>query len=93
MAPDPDDRQDRNRYSRDWRNRVRELHDSRIVGLKVGQTVCLKEGCKPARLKLVSVKPLKGVVENGMVFKIPRKMIASIVEQATKKEAGSVQLI
>jgi hypothetical protein len=78
MVPDP------GRHATAWRARVRTkaLQDQALRSARVGDVIVLHEGCKPSRLTVTSVKPLRGTGPYGIVYRIPRRHIAS-VENAT----------
>lgn len=78
MVPEPP-----NDYGREWRERVRAAHVAtaakrqRIAGLAVGQTVDLAPGCKPPRVRIASVKPLRGYGDDGRLYRINPRHIAA----------------
>ena len=74
-----------NQWATDWRAAVRQHHATQkaktehLKGLRVGDQVHLREGCKPnGPFRILSTKPLKGSF-NGIVYKLPRKHIATVV--------------
>lgn len=78
MVPEPP-----NDYGREWRERVRAAHVQTsakrqyIAALAVGQTVDLVPGCKPARVTVSSIKPLRGYGDDGRLYRINPRHIAA----------------
>jgi hypothetical protein len=68
----------------EWRDKVLAYHAKRGVKLAPGDRVRLNEGCKPNELRIISVKPLVGVTDQGARFRIPRKMIAGKVSETVE---------
>lgn len=74
MVPCPDG------YAREWRKAVREKAAGKqavtdvIRAMKKGDTLYLKQGCKPETIILSSKRPLRGHA-GGMGYKIPRRMV------------------
>jgi hypothetical protein len=63
-------------------HRARKSAERAALGkLKIGCTVRLKPGCTPTELTVVGLKPLTGVVSGAWgTYKIPRKLIAEIID-------------
>lgn len=62
-----------------WRQTVRELAAADAAKRpEVGQTWALTEGCRPGQVEITSLKPLRGVA-NGITYRLPRRMLASLV--------------
>lgn len=65
-----------------WRQTVRDRAAADAAKRpEVGQTWQLTDGCRPGQVKISSLKPLQGVA-NGITFRIPRRMLATVVEGA-----------
>lgn len=72
MVPDPGG------YATEWRARVRGEAARRAdlkANLKVGATLVLRSGCKPASLTCTSVTPLRGEGPYGVIYRIPARHI------------------
>jgi len=65
-----------------WREEVRAHHEKArrrralIRGLKIGDTIRLREGCSPQALTVTSLKPLLGS-SDGMLYRVMPRHIAS----------------
>lgn len=75
-------------WAREWRARVREYHAARakqaemVKGAKVGDVIELKEGCRPEKLEVSSLKPLRGWW--GMTeYKVKKTQVARVIPKAT----------
>ena len=75
-------------YAHAWRERVRSRHAEKqritrlISAAKIGDPVTLTVGCEPRTVALKSKKPLLGQADDGSVWRIPRRLIASIGVEA-----------
>jgi hypothetical protein len=64
-----------------WRDGVAKFHAEKSVkrlkmkAIKIGETVKLKEGCKPPEIRVTSLKPLRGVHE-GVLYRITERFLA-----------------
>jgi hypothetical protein len=67
-------------YSREWRERVRQYHEKRHAGVKinVGEVWGLRGTRVPMRVRIDSVKPLRGIcLEDGRRYKLTRSLLDS----------------
>jgi hypothetical protein len=72
-----------NENARNWREKVREYAAKRSTKKpKVGEKWSLVH-CKFESAKIVSLKPLTGRAPNGGVYKIPRRMLGTKIEETT----------
>lgn len=53
-----------------WRAKVRHYHQK----FSIGEWLELKN-CKPSRLQVVGIRPLRGVDETGKIWRIPRSAL------------------
>lgn len=65
----------------EWRAGVREYHAKKSRKLEVGKTYAL-EGCKIKTVRLTSIKPLRGVGDNRVLYRIKKSLIGNLVEEA-----------
>lgn len=65
----------------EWREKVKAYHAKTKLALKVGDKVKLIEGCSIPMVTVVSIKPLRAVA-NGKEYKLPRRYIDCIVNEA-----------
>lgn len=78
MVPCPDP--EKYPHAKAWRERVREKAAGKqavtdvIRAMKAGDTLYLKQGCKPESITLSSKRPLRGHA-GGMGYKIPRRLV------------------
>jgi hypothetical protein len=69
-------------WARNWRGRAyhaeRAAQRQAAAGLKVGDTVKLKEGCTPPEIVVVQVKPLRGEYD-GRVYRVkPTHLVVQV---------------
>lgn len=72
MAPEPD-----GEYGRNWRERVRAFQAKRGMKLSIGLRVKLRSSSVPV-VTIVSLKPLRGQTDTGMVYRVPRKLLDGV---------------
>ena len=69
-----------NDYAREWRVRVRErAARSASKKPKAGELWKLRDGCRPAQVRITSVRPLRGEA-SGTSYRLPRKYLDCRVE-------------
>lgn len=75
-------------YAQEWRAKVRTQRAeqaakrAQVRALAVGQTIDLVPGCKPPRVRIASVKPLRGYDDSGRLYRISPRHIATATEGA-----------
>jgi hypothetical protein len=76
MVPQPE-----GAYVQGWRDKVRQFHaakserKNRLAALKLGDTLKLREGCKPPEIMVTSLKPLRGT-HGGTLYRVTAKHVA-----------------
>lgn len=69
MVPEP-------AHNYGWRAKVRAYWAAAGRKLTVGETVKLRDGCRPAEITIETLKPLRGRGPDGRMYKIPRRLLA-----------------
>jgi hypothetical protein len=72
-----------NEYAKVWRERVRAYHARLSKEVKVGVVYQLR-GCKVQTVRIVSLRPLKGLGEDGNLYRIPKRLLGDEVEGQMK---------
>ena len=90
LVPEP-----ANEWSREWRERVRAFHASKRLQrslakiVTVGDQLYLKPGCRPAGpLTVTSARPVRAT-DGWSTFRIPARLIHSVVSRSAPGEPPS----
>ena len=59
----------------EWREQVKEYHKKRSRKLEVGKTYDLVNARGISSARIISLRPLKGIADNGQIYRIPKRMI------------------
>jgi hypothetical protein len=73
----------KNEFAEQFRERVRAYHKKRTQVLAVGQVYTATNTREIATFKLLNLKPLTGLGDNGVVYRLSRKFIGELVSPAS----------